>query len=141
MKRKVFEHRNVKTRINKIETLHQAGIDEGYMIDRSVRSSMKPTIKRLKSVYHRLQPKMSTYDFDTLADYVDVQMIDDVSDGIQRVSSIHNISTELSSILHTIKKMFWVYEELDGVAVRRNTRAIKQLLKKVVIKINQEVTK
>lgn len=141
MKRKVFKHRNVKTRIKKIENLHQASIDEGYITDRSARSLMMPTIKRLKSVYHRLQPKMNIYDFDTLADYVDVHMIDDVSNGIQRVSSIRDMSTELSTSLHSIKKMFWIYDERDGMAVRRNTRAIKQLLKEVVIKINQEVTK
>lgn len=141
MKRKVHKYRNVKTRIKKIENLHQASADEGYIMDRSARSSMTPTIKRLKSVYHRLQPKMNIYDFDVLADYVDVQMIDDVSSGIQHVSSIHNISAELLSTLHTIKKMFWIYDERDGMAVRRNTRAIKQLLKEVVIKINQEVTR
>ena len=141
MKRKVHKYRNVKTRIKKIENLHQASVDQGYITDRAARSSMAPTIKRLKSVYHRLQPKMNIYDFDTLADYVDVQMIDDVSNEIQRVSKIHNISVELLSTLQNIKKMFWVYEECDGVAKRRNTRAIKQLLKEVVIKINQEVTK
>ena len=141
MKRKVFKHRNVNTRIKKIENLHQTSIDEGYITDRSARSLMIPTIKRLKSVYHRLQPKMNIYDFDTLADYVDVHMIDDVSDGIQRVSSIRDMSAELSTSLHSIKKMFWIYDERDRMAVRRNTRAIKQLLKEVVIKINQEVTK
>lgn len=134
MKRKEHKYRNVKTRINKIEKLHQIGIDKGYAIDRIARASMSGTIKRLKSVYHRLKPKMNTMDFDTLADYIEVQMIADVKEGIA------NVSVELMETLNSIKTLFWIYEENGNVASRRNTRRIKQLLKEAVIKINREVT-
>lgn len=134
MKRKEHKYRNVKTRINKIEKLHQIGIDKGYAVDRIARASMSGTIKRLKSVYHRLKPKMNTMDFDTLADYIEVQMIADVEEGITSVSD------ELMDTLNSIKTLFWIYEEKGNIASRRNTRRIKQILKEAVIKINREVT-
>lgn len=135
MKRKEFKYRNVKTRINKIEKLHQSGIDKGYAVDRIARMyGSGTTIKRLKSVYHRLKAKMNTMDFDTLSDYIEVQMIADVEEGIT------SLSDELMDTLNSIKNLFWVYEENGNIASRRNTRRIKQLLKEAVIKINREVT-
>lgn len=87
---------------------------------------MNKTAKRLHSVRDRIKDSMTHMEFDTIADYIETTMLNDVlSTGVKGVEPK----------IEKIKSLLWECEENDSHNTRSNTDEIKKLIDQIIIMI------
>lgn len=87
---------------------------------------MNKTAKRLHSVKDRIKDSMTHMEFDTIADYIETNMLNDV------------LSTRVKGVeqkIEKIKSLLWECEENDSYNTRSNTDEIKQIIDQIIIMI------
>lgn len=87
---------------------------------------MNKTAKRLHSVRDRIKDSMTHIEFDTIADYIETAMLNDV------------LSTRVKGVepkIEKIKSLLWECEENDSYNTRSNTDEIKKLIDQIIIMI------
>ena len=87
---------------------------------------MNKTAKRLHSVRDRIKDSMTHMEFDTIADYIETTMLNDV------------LSTNVKGVerkIEKIKSLLWECEENDSYNTRSNTDEIKQIIDQIIIMI------
>ena len=87
---------------------------------------MNKTAKRLHSVRDRIKDSMTHMEFDTIADYIENTMLNDV------------LSTSVKGVeqkIEKIKSLLWECEENDSYNTRSNTDEIKQIIDQIIIMI------
>ena len=87
---------------------------------------MNKTTKRLYSVRDRIKDSMTHMEFDTIADYIETTMLNDV------------LSTSVKGVeqkIEKIKSLLWECEENDSYNTRSNTDEIKKIIDQIIIMI------
>ena len=87
---------------------------------------MNKTAKRLHSVRDRIKDSMTHMEFDTIADYIETTMLDDVMS-----TSVKGVEQKIEKI----KLLLWECEENDSYNTRSNTDEIKQIIDQIIIMI------
>ena len=89
---------------------------------------MNKTAKRLHSVRDRIKDSMTHMEFDTIVDYIETTMSDDImSTGVKGVEQK----------IEKIKSLLWECEENTSHNTRSNTDEIKQIIDQIIIMIHE----
>ena len=86
---------------------------------------MGTTVTRLKSLKNRIKDKMTHMEFDTIADYVEVGMQEDIiSNGY-----------DLQEYVSTLKNLLWDMDESSEYTLRTNTQKIHDVIDSIISKL------
>ncbi len=86
---------------------------------------MGTTVTRLKSLKNRIKDKITYMEFDTIADYVEVGMQEDIiSNGY-----------DLQEYVSTLKNLLWDMDESSGYTLRTNTQKIHDVIDSIISKL------
>ncbi len=91
---------------------------------------MGTTVTRLKSLKNRIKDKMTHMEFDTIADYVEVGMQEDI------ISNGYDLQEyDLQEYVSTLKNLLWDMDESSEYTLRTNTQKIHDVIDSIISKL------
>ena len=79
---------------------------------------MGTTVTRLQSLKKRIKDKMTHMEFDTIADYVEIGMEEDIASN----------GCSLQEYVSTLKNLLWDMDESNEYTLRTNTQKIHDVI-------------